>query len=603
MLLSQLADPMPPITRRPPGRCPLLRLLLLAVLLVVPALGTFAPDAAGAGQLVNGPKMTPGSGVDIEIAGFYSTVPSHGFAPFRVTIDNQSGRERTWSFQFVSQRDYSGESTVTHEASFTVESGQARQFDVMVPLVRSTYNDGQLFIQVNGYGVAQQQLHVFYGYRRGMGTRSISLAMSEKLGTANWNEIESQLGSSSYAGSPFSTAHMPSDWRAYVAFDQLYISDDEWRGASTPQRLAVLDWIATGGELFVCREPADIASALPDLPALTPDDPVARGFGQIHLESREKMSLNRDAIIRRIQHPKRDLLFESLENGYRASGWGLLNKLADVRLRPAFFITFLILFGIVIGPVNLFLFARGSKRHRLFWTTPLLSIGASLFIFVLILVQDGVGGIGHQVAIWTHFPDENRSAFLQEQASRTSLLPGRGFSVDTPVFLSLMEIDSPTSFQAGRFQAGGRSFDGDWFRSRSRQGHLIQGVTATRWRLEASGDAGSGLQLLSTFPFTLKQVFIHDANGRWWRAENVESGQIATFTSCEEKAFQDALSAFLKETGPILSDRVRNAPDAPGRFYAFAEGKEGTVPTFERIDWLTQKHFHTGPIAATRPSP
>ena len=43
----------------------------------------------------------------------------------------------------------------------------------------------------------------------------------------------------------------------------------------------------------------------------------------------------------------------------------------------------LIAFGIIVGPVNLFVIARQGRRHRLFWTTPLISLIASLLLIAL----------------------------------------------------------------------------------------------------------------------------------------------------------------------------------------------------------------------------
>ena len=86
----------------------------------------------------------------------------------------------------------------------------------------------------------------------------------------------------------------------------------------------------------------------------------------------------------------------------------------------------LVLFGILVGPVNLFVLAKSGRRHRLFITTPLISLGASLLLILLIIFQDGFGGRGMRRVLMEVRPDAGQNAaFLhQEQIARTGILTG-----------------------------------------------------------------------------------------------------------------------------------------------------------------------------------
>ena len=62
-------------------------------------------------------------------------------------------------------------------------------------------------------------------------------------------------------------------------------------------------------------------------------------------------------------------------------------------------ILILIIFSIIVGPVNLFVFAKSGRRHRLFFTTPLISLIAALLVLTFILFEDGVGGQGRRMLV------------------------------------------------------------------------------------------------------------------------------------------------------------------------------------------------------------
>ncbi len=577
-----------------------LRLLLCVLALSLP----FAGSGFAAGTVLGGPQIQQGSGIDIEIRSFYETLPRRGFVPLRITIANSSGKERTWHFSFTSQANYGDATTLNHEVALTVADGEAKQFDVLVPLVRST-SFGRFSGNITGFGIEGGigRVHLANGYA-GHGLPSLAaVAMSEKLSQGSWGVLKNSV--TNLSGSPFARSPMPTDWRGFAGFDSIWITDQEWLQAGAVEQLALLDWVALGRTLYVCREEND-RTPLPNLRNLTPESPLSRGLGEIRFWPRKGDLLTADSEAQ--EKIKRELahgfdINDQLENSYRRATWSLLRSIPELQIRKGLFIGFLLVFATVIGPVNLFVFARSSRRHRLFWTTPAISFGASLAIFLLILIQDGVGGTGHQLAVWHYLPDENKAVFIQEQASRTALLTNREFSVDGPISISPINIRTLASTQTGNYRVGQRSYNGDWFRNRSTQAHLIEGVIATRSRIEAAAPltAGTAPELISTFPFALESVFYCDQDGNWWHAEDLPPGQKRTFNKVNLDAFTQEWDAFVADSGTVIEDRVSRVSATPGRFYAFSEAGEGTWKTLASIDWQTQKSLHTGPIASPNP--
>ncbi|NIP92090.1 MAG: hypothetical protein GWO24_00865, partial [Akkermansiaceae bacterium] len=78
-------------------------------------------------------------------------------------------------------------------------------------------------------------------------------------------------------------------------------------------------------------------------------------------------------------------------------------------------------------------------RHRLFITTPLISLGASLLLVVLILFQDGFGGSGQRVTLMEIGP-ENTAYLSQEQIARTGVLLKTGFTTTEHGYFSPVMI-------------------------------------------------------------------------------------------------------------------------------------------------------------------
>lgn len=566
-------------------------------------LGCFLLTPLGAAALqyrAAGPGVDSTSGVRIEVFSFYEEVPRHGFAPVRVTIDNRTGRERTWSVSFNSSGSWDRQDVVSYEIDLAVPAGEAKRFDLLVPLVQ-TADYAQLIARFYGHGIRQSERQVNFasgGYRTA-GTMN-AVTMSSSLTSRNWRLISDAIGGG-INGSPFDLALTPVTWRGFAGMDQVWMTDEDWLKIHGAEKTALMDWVALGGRLFICRED-DGAVPLPHLAGLGPENPVDHGLGTVRHWPREGDAVDVAATSGEIQKDAHVTSKQrNLEDSYRSPGWKPLADLPAVRMRNGLLLSFLVLFALLIGPVNLYVFAGGTRRYRLFWTTPALSAGASLFIFLLILLQDGVGGRGEQVALWTHFPAENKAAFIQEQVSRTALLTDRTFKTEHQVALSPINTRSIGSLTAGHMKAGHRAFGGDYFRNRSVQGHLVEGVVATRWRIERASRAnGDAPTLLSTFPFPLTPLYYIDEENNHWHIAELQPGVAQPLERVSQEDFLGALDSV--PGGPILERKIEEQGANPaGRFFAFAENAaEATEKTLDSIRWQSRS-LHIGPIHYSQP--
>jgi hypothetical protein len=229
---------------------------------------------------------------------------------------------------------------------------------------------------------------------------------------------------------------------------------------------------------------------------------------------------------------------------------------------------FLVAFAAVVGPVNLFVFAPAAKRHRLFYTTPLIALAAALILGATILLQDGRGGDGVRRAFVVLLPGENQAAVFQEQVSVTGFLAQRTFAAADDQQLTALPLEALTpanSFSASNntdlTRTDGRA-GGDWFRNRSRQAQLVQRLAPTRGRIERVGTAPDGAPIVqSSLGTALREFACVDELGKNWSAAEIPPGKRVTLaratsasatklTSGGTKRFDDVLdAAALKSAG------------------------------------------------------
>ena len=167
------------------------------------------------------------------------------------------------------------------------------------------------------------------------------------------------------------------------------------------------------------------------------------------------------------------------------------------RVRSGLIFGFIAIFGILVGPVNLFWLAPAGKRQRMFWTTPLLSLGGSLLLVAIMVLQDGIGGNGARLTLAILQPEQKRLALMQEQVSRTGVLLKRSFPIVEPGWMQPLDLAKAESSYSSR--EGRHSFDetdttrtGDWFASRSVQAQLLETVRPSRAAIEVFPPAAAG---------------------------------------------------------------------------------------------------------------
>jgi hypothetical protein len=244
-----------------------------------------------------------------------------------------------------------------------------------------------------------------------------------------------------------------------------------------------------------------------------------------------------------------------------------------------------LVFVIMIGPVNFMVLARPPNRHRLLFTTPIISGVAALLVLTLVLVGDGVGGQGDRAALVLIVPEDQLMLTVQSQIARTGLMFDPG--MDAPKTRWVAEVGHLPGPSLRQTRVGDR-LGGAWFPSRSHRAQLLEEIAQSRYRLELV--EGETPTVRSSFPGALK-IFYLDQAGRAWKTGRIDPGeQVALVEADVAQDYPNLPLAF--EAQSSLLDRPR-----PGWFYAVPSSPSSSMlQGGESIRWQDSALI-VGPLA------
>lgn len=561
----------------------------------------------------------PKSKTRVELISLFSQPPPSGFLPVRVTINNTSDKPGTVKIHTTS-KDYgyrdSG-SELDSSFSLTAPAESVTVQDLLIPCTT-----GLSAIGGGGSNNVSVRMTGSFGSNAGNlsaygGPDQPAVLLSTELFTRNASALDSALvggGSSRYGrtnfAGKFDPRQMPEDWRAYAGYDGIGMTDSDWRDTNPGARNAILQWNRLGGQLVIYALSAN--SDLSSLGIITDGGRVKnadRSFGRVAIiPISSDLQLDPTATVGRFNDPSNPAKIQSIRSDYGA-GWPLQDAFGDQGYNYSLFVIILIAFGILVGPVNLFVFAKSGRRHRLFITTPLIALGTSIILILIIIAMDGFGGRGVRVALMEVRPDhdENSAYVVQEQICRTGVLLGGDFELSEAATISPLPLEASQWTRLTQANDGGgmryeivpkngkMEYDGDWFQSRSEQAQLVRSVIPTRGRIEARSESGPPA-FLSTFEFRIDAFYYIDSSGGLWNAPDIEPGKSFVCTPALEADF----NAFTTAAADEFSRRNRLAllslKNRRGHFIAVTSSASG-VETLPGIEWQNTRTYITGPIA------
>ncbi|MBL9143481.1 MAG: hypothetical protein JNM99_07325 [Verrucomicrobiaceae bacterium] len=576
---------------------------VMALLLAVPA-GPLM--AAGKSQVIT----TDGS-CTITIDSWLEHVPPTGWMPMTVRVTNYSDQPRNWVLSTIDNDYMSGEMRGTF--AFGAPAKGASTTSLLVPVMADFDNSRSYSnLRCTISGPALQGPGMFYltsSSSRSSGssgkTPTAFLGVSEVFENtrgAAWRRAGFS-GGREFSGDTVNMATPPSDWRGYSSLAQLWMTDGEWSSLSAMQHQALMTWVAHGGLVVVSAKEGTTTLPLPEGFPAWKGEHLEHGMGQVRLiAGSSALEKNANSIL----ELERTRSVEKQATSQPAEAGRLASLLPPLKMNTALIFTFILIFGIVVGPVNLFWFAAGNRRPRMFWTTPLISfIGAAVLVVVMIL-QDGFGGTGARVSLAVVLPEQKQMAVLQEQFAKTGILLSRTFDLpsDGSALITQLPNNQQTTNRFGvmnprqekrNLALTNSTAGGGWFTSRALQSMLVQDTRMNRGGIEfVPGDKPA---VINSLPTTLKKLVIQDNEKRLWMASNVRTGERVALQPTDRKTVDGWITNdVVRQMGMLLRDRIKLSMNESGSWF-FAEAAEPAklaTPTLDSIRWDLDRAFVTG---------
>tara|TARA_R110002096_G_scaffold332616_2_gene526652 strand:+ start:1004 stop:2827 length:1824 start_codon:yes stop_codon:yes gene_type:complete len=550
----------------------------------------------------------------VEVNSIFGPMARQGTVPFRVRIRNNSGKDRIWTVTLEEGNSRGRLSTSTTEY-VEVENGSEVIREITMPVSPSftAYSYRYLNTKISSPGLPSKSRSNGYQTNDHYATLAISKTLARRS-LSDLDEFMQNRGTSDtrFAFS-YDPEHLPSSWEGYSSLDALLVDHESWNAASTAQRRATLEWVRLGGRLDVFARTSPNKVTLKDL-KIPGIQPIKKSqvsgrlsLGQIHVREWDGDHLSSAVVESFDRTANRG---EELENQF-GRDWPLKSEFGTKEFNPALILFPLLIFAIIVAPVNLFYFAKRGRRHRLFLTTPIISVSACLIIITIIFFEDGVGGNGirNTLADIQSHPNEMRIYLSQEQISRTGVMVNPGFKSDTqftidPISLpdSVFNPLSQSSNRNSNYRFIGPEFRGDFFRSRSEQGFSIRSAIPTRARIEikASGTAGSPPTLTSSLPTSILDLYFRDNSGKVWKS--VEGPATASGSSIQlEESDKESFNKWINQQSHRFSkaqrNRIKNLAAEPGRYFTLpVESDPYTVNTHPKISWDKEFILLTGRV-------
>jgi hypothetical protein len=316
-------------------------------------------------------------------------------------------------------------------------------------------------------------------------------------------------------------ARLPTSWLGFTSLRAVVIGPTEWEQLNDAQKGALLSWTACGGDLIFVD--GDLNALFPggqNPPAVAADRAVGGYFfGRIHRPASASIAASGLAAVLSAAEKVQDSNWALPAN--RALDWGSIAArgfrlpIPGVEGVPArAYLSILIVFSLLIGPVNYWFLWRKRQQALLVLTTPVIS---AIFIVLLagyVLAGEGLGVRGRAVT-FTMLDEVRKQAATRASMSlyAAGMTPSGGlrFARDEAVFpigpegtgsreRMILDLTDSQRFSAGVIQA------------RSPTNLEEIGFRPARERLSFTGEAG-GLSVVNGLGATVS-VLLYRHGGK-----------------------------------------------------------------------------------------
>ena len=526
------------------------------------------------GQNTFSPPMEDGAQAKVRIISIYeNAMPKAGHVPFIIEITNASKARAVYRVNSTALAGHIGRDGVNSQliAEIEVEGRSSVRREIYVPVSfneKTTFSQTRLSLEIRGPGIDGVGLVSLYdSVSADRETTHVYLASqrADRLLTLNYTNSNYSDRSTEFQKAVYSPRYLPTQAAGYESLDGFVLIHSDWPEIPVESQEALLDWVGWGGQIFFMATPNQGAppSSLRRLGISSEQRKVNRGAGTIAYVSLGDSFASRSPV------------------AHKAISFGWLGRWSDVidadpvTINALMVIMFMVAFAVIIGPFNLLKLAPRKNRFRIFVTTPIISLVASLILGAVILLGDGIGGYVLTQQITFYDSDRGRLLTRQSYLARASLLLDSSVSIPQESHLLPRKVGSAVTLDEN-FIVDGPIHQGDYLSNRSWNGLEMIHVEPTRSEIRIIRSTGAGLTLFSSMDTLISEIVYREKDTEnVWRARDVRQGQSVEMERIDLAELRRFRSAALRESNgnsdvSAILDRLLK-PGDEDRFVALVE--------------------------------
>lgn len=429
------------------------------------------------------------------------------------------------------------------------------------------------------------------------GSPSVTVCFSQSLGKENFKEQLSSFsstylstpGSPGYSGTSF-TFHQPdnpvsqwsTNWLSYSRYDGVGITGDDWQKMPAGVQAALWNYVQCGGTLMVfgAWENPQLRLIQPERKGVLNVYPVGFGlclcpFSPL-MRPTELTRTEWDTFwdsLGKTQAPFKNM--KSTSDANRA-----FPVVDNLKIPSRGLFLMMLMFVIVIGPVNLWVLARKKKKIWLLWTVPAFSLFTCLAVAGYATFSEGFKAYSRTEGLTILDETTHQATTIGWTAFYSPLTPSDGlrFGYETEL--------TPQAWRGySREGAGGKTLDwsqdqhlaSGWVNARVPAHFMIRKTETRRERLTINQEADGSISIVNGLGGNLQQLWYANQNGEIFTVSKVPAGAQARLNRTELKAFgnQEKLREIYTWDWVGNVYNCTHAPDAllkPGCYIAWLDG-------------------------------
>jgi hypothetical protein len=305
------------------------------------------------------------------------------------------------------------------------------------------------------------------------------------------------------------------NWLAYTAFDLIVLHEGDLGQMPPDVSRAFWQYVEAGGVVAILGKVKYPSYVRLRLDGETPG--LRRfhvGFGEcLELSATDTRDLN-SAELREMDAAGKRTAFVWPAFGDVSSANSVFPVIDNMTIPVRGIALIMLVFIILVGPVNIFVLARMNRRIWMLWTIPTISLSTCAIVFVYSLFSEGITPTVRIESVTLLDPESHRATTLGRAAYYCPLTPSGGlrFDYDTEVFPLVSRAWRDGTPKALDW-SNGQHLESGWVQARMPAHFAMRRSEVRRERLQFEEDAEGNWTVMNGLGVPVKRLFLRSDSG------------------------------------------------------------------------------------------